>query len=207
MRRRIKLLSFAIISLFFSVTTLQAQSQNSLWLEKGKDNTLLVAEFKDSHPRHFNYLYVESELGSTETKSVYVLFSRDQKFWDKNIWIHGEFRTFAAFEEKVNTIFLLGPMFTLMDNKTGFVNLQTMYRYDGKSNAQVSLLSDLTYKRLYYTMFADFYGTDKLYMHSENRLFFNVYKCINIGCNVILMLNETEKQFKVKPLAVLRIDL
>ena len=207
MRQQIKLLSFTIILLFFSITTLQTQAQNSLWLEKRKDNTLLVAEFKDFHPRYFNYLYVESELGSTKTKSVYVLFSRDQKFWDENIWIHGEFRTFAAFEEKFNTIFLLGPMFTFMVNKTGFVNLQTMYRYDGKSNAQISLLSDLTYKRLYYTMFADFYGTDKLYMHSENRLFFNVYKCINIGCNVILMLNETEKQFKVKPLAVLRIDL
>lgn len=201
--KTIKLL-FVLIAMLLSSSV---NAQNSLWLEKGKDNTLLVAEFKDSKPRHFNYLYVESELGSTETKSVYVLFSRDQKFWDKNIWIHGEFRTFATYEEKVNTIFLLGPMFTLMDNKTGFVNVQTMYRYDGKSNAQVSLLSDLSYKRLYYTMFADFYGTDKLYMHSENRLFFNIYKCISIGGNLILMLNETEKQFKVKPLAVLRIDL
>ena len=61
MKRQIKLLSIAIISLFFSVATLQAQAQNSLWLEKGKDNTLLVAEFKDFHPRYFNYLYVESE--------------------------------------------------------------------------------------------------------------------------------------------------
>lgn len=192
--------------LMLTVGIVAIEAQNSIWLEEGK-NTLVVAEFKDSKDNVFNYLYVESEIKSGAAPSTYVLASRDQKWWDKNIWVHGEFRTFVGEEFLSNNIYLIGPMFGLAEGKLGFLNLQTMYRYDGKSNFQVTLLGDVEYKRIYYSMFLDTYGTDKFYAHSENRLFFKVVEPIRVGGNLIVTLNEVKKGFDFKPMAVVRIDL
>lgn len=185
---------------------MSADAQNSLWLEQGK-NTLLVFEFKDFKDDVFNYIYVESELKDSKTPSTYVLVSRDQKWWDKNIWIHGEFRTFVGEQFLNDNIYLIGPMFGLADGKLGFINLQTMYRYDGKSNFQATFLSDIEYKRILYSMYLDTYGTDKFYAHSENRLFFKLVNHVRIGGNLIVTLNEVKKGLDFKPMAELRIDL
>lgn len=195
-----------VLLLLAALVSLSINAQNSVWLEEGK-NTLVVAEFKDFKENVFNYLYVESEIKSGATPSTYVLASRDQKWWNKNIWVHGEFRTFVGNDFLSNNIYLIGPMFGLAEGKLGFLNLQTMYRYDGKSNFQVSLLSDIEYKRIYYSMFIDTYGTDKFYAHSENRLFIKLIDPVRIGGNLIITLNEVEKGFDFKPMAVLRIDL
>ena len=185
-----------------------AYSQNnSVWLERSKDKTLLVGEFKDIQERAFNYLYVESEIDSRESKSTYVLASTDRKWWDKNIWIHGEFRTFVSKDFSLDNIYLIGTNFELASGKTGFLNLQTMYRYDGKNNFQVSLLSDLEWKFIYYSMFLDTYGTDKFYAHSENRLFFKICKPVRIGGNLLVTLNEEEKGLKLTPMFLIRVDL
>lgn len=182
-------------------------AQNSIWLEKGKEDPLLVAEFKDSKDNVFNYLYVESELTNNITNSTYILASRDQKWWDKNIWVHGEIRTFIGKDFASDNIFLIGPMFGLLEGKYGFLNVQTMYRYDGKSNFQVSILSDVEYKSILYSMFLDTYGTDKFYAHTENRLFIKLFNPVRIGGNLVVTLNEVEKGIKLKPMAVIRIDL
>lgn len=195
-----------VLLLLITLLSLSVNAQNSVWLEEGK-NTLVVAEFKDAKDNVFNYLYVESEIKNSVTPSTYVLASRDQKWWDKSIWVHGEFRTFVGNDFLSNNIYMIGPMFDLAEGKLGFLNLQTMYRYDGKSNFQVSVLSDIEYKRIYYSMFLDTYGTDKFYAHSENRLFIKLIDHIRVGGNLIITLNETTKGFDFKPMAVLRLDL
>ena len=184
-----------------------SQDNNSIWLERAKERTLLVGEFKDSHDRSFNYLYVESEIDTRQTFSTYVLASTDRKWWDAPIFIHGEFRTFLTKDFSADNIYLIGPNFEVLSGKLGFLNIQTMYRYDGKNNFQVSVLTDVEYKRLYYTMFTDTYGTDKFYVHSENRLFFRIIKPIRIGANLLVTLNEEEKGLKLTPFAVVRVDL
>lgn len=184
-----------------------SQDNNSIWLERSKDKTLLVGEFKDIHERAFNYLYVESEIDSRDTKSTYVLGSTDRKWWDKNIWVHGEFRTFLSKDFSMNNIYLIGPNFEALSGKAGFLNVQTMYRYDGKNNFQVSILSDLEWKFIYYSMFLDTYGTDKFYAHSENRLFFRLFNPVRIGGNLIATLNEEEKGLKLTPMLLIRVDL
>lgn len=78
-----------LLSLLFVLISLCSYSQNSLWIEKGKDNPLVVFEYKDIKDNVFNYIYVESEISKNVTNSTYVLASRDQKWWDKPIWIHG----------------------------------------------------------------------------------------------------------------------
>ena len=57
-------------------------------------------------------------------------------------------------------------------------------------------------------MYTDFYGTDKLYILSENRFFFQVCKNIRIGANIELS-NKTINPdgFKIRPLGILRFDL
>ena len=138
-------------------------AQNSIWLEKGKGDALVVAEFKDiPNDNVFNYIYVESDFSnSNDTRSTYILASRDQKWWDTKIWIHGEIRSFVGKDFSTDNVFLIGTNNELVGNKYGFINLQTMYRYDGHSNCQVTLLSDWEYGRFFYSMYADFYGSDK----------------------------------------------
>jgi hypothetical protein len=199
-----KRISSLFLILFLSATLF---AQNSVWLEKGKETPLLVAEFKDAKDNVFNYLYVESELSNNITNSTYILASRDQKWWDKNIWVHGEIRTFVGKDFASDNIFLIGPMFGLLEGKYGFLNVQTMYRYDGKSNFQVSILSDVEYKSILYSMFLDTYGTDKFYAHTENRLFIKLFNPVRIGGNLVVTLNEVEKGIKLKPMAVIRVDL
>ena len=195
-----------ILILLLIAASVPSFAQNSVWLEEG-ENTLVVAEFKDFKEDVFNYIYVESEIKSGVAPSTYVLASRDQKWWKANIWVHGEFRTFVGKDFLSDNIYLIGPMFGLAEGKLGFLNLQTMYRYDGKSNFQVTLLSDVEYKRFLYSMYVDTYGTDKFYAHSENRLFIKLIDPVRIGGNLIVSLNEAKKGFDFKPMAVLRIDL
>ena len=186
----------------------KSNAQNSIWMEKGKGDALVVAEFKDIHEDVFNYIYVESDFSkSNDTRSTYVLASRDQKWWDTNVWVHAEIRSFVGNDFSADNVFLIGPNTELIGNKYGFVNLQTMYRYDGHSNCQVTLLSDWEYGRFFYSMYADFYGYDKTYMHTENRFFFKVIPHLRIGANLVLTSGEVCKGLDFKPMAVLRVDL
>lgn len=195
-----------IILMLLSVLYLNSNAQNSLWLEQG-ENTLIIFEFKDFKENVFNYIYTESEFKNNKTPSTYILASRDQKWWDKNIWIHGEFRTFVGDKFLTDNIYLIGPMFEIVGGKIGFINIQTMYRYDGKSNFQVTALSDVEYKKLFYSMYIDMYGTDNFYFHTENRLFIKLVNHVRIGGNVIATLNEEKKGLKIKPMFIIRIDL
>lgn len=183
-------------------------AQNSIWLEKGKGDALVVAEFKDIHDDVFNYIYVESDFSKhNDTRSTYVLASRDQKWWKTPVWVHGEIRSFVGQDFSTDNVFLIGPMFELTGGKLGFINLQTMYRYDGKSNFQITFLSDVESGRFFYSMYADFYVYDKLYMHTENRFFFKVIPHVRIGANLVLTNGEVSEHFDFKPMGVLRIDL
>lgn len=205
---RISKVRSLLIITFLMIFSVQSYSQNnSVWIERASNKTLLVGEFKDSHEHSYNYLYIESEIDSKQTNSTYVLASTDRKWWDAGIWIHGEFRTFLSKDFSANNIYLIGPNFDILSNKNGFLNVQTMYRYDGKNNFQVSLLSDIEWKFIYYSMFLDTYGTDKFYAHSENRLFFQIFKPIRIGGNLIVTLNEEEKGVKMTPMFLIRVDL
>ena len=186
-----------------------ASAQNSIWLEKGEGDALAVAEFKHfPNDNVFNYIYVELDISKyNNTRSNYLLISRDQKWWDMHLWIHGEFRSFVGKDFSADNIYLIGPMVELVGGKLGFINLQTMYRYDGSHNFQVTLLSDVEYKRFFYSMYADMYGSDRTYLHTENRFFFKVIPHLRVGANIVITSGEGNGDFYVKPMAVLRVDL
>ena len=200
-----------LLFLLLVMASIPSYSQNnSIWLEKGKGDALAVAEFKDfPNDNVFNYLYVELDISKyNDTRSTYILASRDQKWWDMRLWIHGEFRSFVGKDFSTDNVYLIGPMVELVGGKYGFLNLQALYRYDGKTNYQVTFLSDVEYKRFYYSMFADTYGSDDdLCVHSENRFFFKVIPCLRAGANIVITSKEGNGDFYIKPMAVLRIDL
>ena len=198
-----------LLFLLMIIVSIPSYSQNSIWLEKGKGDALAVAEFKNiPNDDVFNYIYVELDISKhNDTRSSYLLISRDQKWWDTRMWIHGEFRSFVGKDFSTDNIFMIGTNFEMTSGKIGFINLQMMYRYDGKSNFQITMLSDVEYNRFFYSMYADLYGTDKMHMHSENRLFFKVIPHVRIGANLDVTIWENDEKFHFKPMGVLRIDL
>lgn len=198
-----------IFTLFvlFSALTITGQNNYSVWLEKGEDFKV-VSETDLSGERNYNYIYGEIVTKSNQTTSAYLQILREQKWWNAPILIHVEFRSFLTDIEKVNNVYLAGTSFEVLDTKAGFFDIQTLYRYDGKNNCQVTLLNEWNYKRFRYSMYADFYGMDKLYILSENRFFFQLCKNIRIGTNIELsnyVINPDG--FKCRPLGVLRFDL
>lgn len=202
-----KLILIAVFIL--SALSLSAQNNNSysVWLEKGEDFKV-VTETDLSGDRNYNYIYGEIVTKDNKTTSAYLQILREQKWWNAPILIHAEFRSYINYNEKINNVYLIGTTFEIVDTKAGFIDIQTLYRYDGKNNYQLTLLSEWNYKRFKYTMYADFYGTDKLYMLSENRFFFQICKNIRIGANIELS-NKTVNPdgFKICPLGILRFDL
>ena len=199
-----------LLFLLLIIVSMPSYSQNnSIWLEKGKGDLLAVGEFKDiPNENVFNYLYAELGISKhNDTRSAYILLSRDQKWWDKHLWIHGELRSFVGKDFSTDNIYLIGPMFELTSGKIGFINLQTMYRQDKKANYQITVLSDAEYGRMFYSMYADVYGSDRVYLHSENRLFFKIIPHIRVGANILISSGEGNGDFYVKPMAVIRVDL
>lgn len=195
-----------LLLLFILFVSLNCFSQNSIWLEHGK-NTLAVIELNSAGDNYYNYLYLENELKDNNTLASYLLISRDQKFWKVPIYIHGEFRSYIGKDILTDNIYLIGPMFELTSGKLGYINLQTMYRYDGRNNYQVSLLGQFKYKRFLYDAYIDSYGTEKFQFESENRFFFKIIDPISIGCNFFVKLNIEKSGIEIKPMGLIRIDI
>lgn len=196
-----------VLFILFAFISIEAYAQdNSMWLQKGEDMKLTF-EFKNNKENVFNYLYAESVFDKDKTGSAYIQYARDQKWWEAPVYAHAEFRSFIDKDGISEMAFIVGPSFTLLDKSFGFMYLQPLYRYNGKHNYQLTLLTDMEYKRLYYTMFADMYGTEKVFLHSENRFFFKVVKSFRVGLNCILTVNELKNGIKIQPLGVIRIDL
>lgn len=196
-----------ILTIVFSSLFSYAQENYSVWIEKG-DEMKIVTETDLAGDRNYNYIYGEIVTESNQTTTAYLQILREQKWWNAPISIHAEFRSFLLEGEKVNNVYLIGTSFRTVDVNAGFIDIQTLYRYDTKNNAQLTLLSEWNYKRFRYSMYADFFGMDKLYMLSENRFFYQICGFIRIGANVELSNHVINMDgFKCRPFAVLRFDL
>ncbi len=197
------------IILFLTSLSLSAQMDNnySVWLEKGEDFKI-VAETDLSADRNYNYIYGEVVTKDNKTTSAYLQILREQKWWDAPVFVHAEFRSFLTNSEKINNVYLIGTSFEIVDNEHGFLDIQTLYRHDGKNNYQLTMLNEWNYKRFRYSMYADFYGVNKLYILSENRFFFKVCDNLRIGANIELSNNViNDNSFKCRPFGIIRFDL
>lgn len=168
----------------------------------------VVAETELHDENSMSFLYTELVVEDNRAASTYVQLFREQKFWEAPVYIHAEFRTFIAEQFLTNNVYMLGAAWGVFAKENGYITLEAMYRYDDRNNWQFTTVGGFTYKLISFSHYADFYGVDRLYMFSENKLFFQLSKNFKIGTNIELGLNTREgKKWSCFPFAVLRIDL
>lgn len=196
-----------ITTLLFVICSIAVGQSQNIQIAKGKE-LKVVAETELHDNNSMSFLYTELIVENNQTASTYVQLFREQKFWEYPIYIHAEFRTFIAEQFLTNNIYMLGAAWGVLAKENGYITLEAMYRYDDKNNWQFTTVGGFTYKLISFSHYADFYGADRLYMFSENKLFFQLFKNLKIGTNIELGLNTREgKKWSCYPFAVLRIDL
>lgn len=183
---------------------IEAQNVQISWGEELK----VIAETEMYDDNSMSFLYTELIVDNNKTASTYVQLFREQKFWEAPIYIHTEFRTFLAEQFLTNNIYMLGAAWGVAAKENWYITLEALYRYDDRNNWQFTTVGGFNYKKLSFSHYADFYGIDRLYMFSENKLFFQFTKHFKVGANIELGLNTREgKEWSCFPFAILRIDL
>lgn len=179
----------------------------NIQVAKGKE-LKVIAETELHDENSMSFLYTEVTLDNGKSTSSYVQLFREQKFWETPIYIHAEFRTFLAEQFLTDNIYMLGAAWGVMANDNSYITLEALYRYDGQNNWQFTTVGGFNYKRLSFAHYADFYGVGKIYIFSENKLFYQIAKHLKIGTNIELGLNTREgKRLSCYPFAIVRFDL
>lgn len=194
---------FALIICFIAIAG-DAQNIQIAYGEELK----VIAETELHDNNSMSFLYTELVIEDNKAASTYVQLFREQKFWEAPVYIHAEFRTFIAEQFLTNNVYMLGAAWGVLAKENGYVTLEAMYRYDDRNDWQFTTVGGFDYGRLSFSHYADFYGVDKLYVFSENKIFYQLSKHVKVGTNIELGLNAREnKEWSCFPFAVLRIDL
>lgn len=178
-------------------------------IEKSREELKFVFETEE-HPsdKVMNFMYAEAVIADNKAKTTYLQVFREQKWWDAPILLHAEFRTFIAENFCSNNIYLGGVAFQVINHHNCFLTLEALYRYDDTNNWQATAAYGLFKGRISFSGYSDFYGTKKLYLFSENKIFYRLTKNFQIGTNIELGLNTREgKEFSCFPFAVFRFDM
>ena len=176
-------------------------------LSWGKE-TKIIAETEKYDENSMSFLYTEQVLEANRATTAYVQLFREQKFWEAPIYLHAEFRTFLAEQFTTRNIYMLGFAWGALATESGYTTLEALYRYDDRSNWQFTFVSGYSKGWFTFSNYADFYGIDRLYMFSENKIFGRITNNLQLGLNLELGLNTREGQvFSCYPFAVLRVDL
>jgi hypothetical protein len=195
-----------LLATLFGLLFITGQSQNVqiAWGEEVK----VVAETELHDDNSMSFLYTELVVENNKAASTYVQLFREQKFWEAPVYIHAEFRTFIAEQFLTNNVYMIGAAFGVIAKENGYLTLEALYRYDDRNNWQFTTVGGFFYKDLSFSHYADFYGVDRLYMFSENKLFYQLSNHFKVGCNIELGLNTREgKKWSCYPFVILRIDL
>lgn len=113
-------------------------------------------------------LYAYSELAMYDTFSSYTQIFYEYKF--KPTSIHLEYRSFMSQGSKSENSFLLGVSQSVVSNDNVYLSIAPLYRYEKKHMWQLSAVYGCSYKNLAFDGYFDFYGDNKLYAFSENKL-------------------------------------
>lgn len=198
----------SIITILFALVPFFCVGQN-LQLEKSSEELKFVFE-TETHPSDnvMNFIYAEAVITDNKAETTYLQIFREQKWWDAPVLLHAEFRTFLAENFCANNVYLGGVAFQVINKHNKFLTLEALYRYDDKNNWQATAAYGVFWQKLSFSGYADFYGTNKLYLCSENKLFYKLTNNIQIGTNIEIGLNIREnKEFSCYPFAVLRLDM
>lgn len=179
-------------------------SAQDVQVEYGKEFKV-VGEVTPATDNSTSLVYTEVVINRNKAVSTYFQAFHEQKFWEAPIYIHAELRTFIGDGFKTPNIYYIGGAYGVAQGEKGFCTIEALYRHDGHSNWQATVCGAYAIGALSYDGYADFYGTDRLYMFSENRFLVRFLKKLQAGVNLELGLNTREgKTFSCYPFAVLK---
>lgn len=195
-----------ILTLTVALLSLASMAQN-IQVAWGKE-WKVVAETELHDENSMSFLYTELVVDDNKATSTYVQLFHEQKFWGVPIYIHAEFRTFIAEQFLTDNVYMLGAAWSVLANEWSYITMEALYRHDGRNNWQFTTVGGFDYGRWAFSHYADFYGTGKLYLFSENKLFYQLSTHLKVGTNIELGLNAREgKKWSCYPFALIRVDL
>ena len=196
---------FVLVFCFLSIVV---YGQN-IQVAKSSEELKIIAEIEThTTERVMNFIYAEAVIDNNKAANTYLQIFREQKWWDAPVLLHAELRTFIADGFLADNIYLGGVAFQLLNKQNSFITLEALYRYDGLNNWQATAAYGLFKGRISFSGYSDFYGTKKLYLFSENKIFYRLTKHFKIGTNIELGLNTREgKEFSCYPFAVIRFEM
>lgn len=183
---------FFLISIFLIQSiTLTAQeksdiSSSLMLLYSPIDGSGKVAsETTSIGKNHVGYAYAELAGFSGSIPEAYGQFFWEQKFWDKPIFIHTEYRGVATGSFYESTAYV-GAAYCIY-SKHGFFAFEplAMWKQGLGFGGQFSIVGGWEWKHLIVEHYTDLWKTHKMHtaidLYSQTRLFFKVYKQLSAG--------------------------
>lgn len=165
----------------------------------------IVGEVLAFRENSFTYMYCETPIRRGRAVSGYFQFFRQQKFWKAPVFLHAEFRTFVTKDFDTDNIYMAGGAWNFLTTSRGTVALELLYRYDGRSNYQLTLAANWAKGRWSYAGYADFFGPSTLHIFSENKMFADIYAGLALGVNLELGLRTVgDHTLSCRPFAAAR---
>ena len=134
---------------------------------------------------HVGYAYAELSGFSGSRAEAYGQFFWEQKFWDKPIYIHTEYRGLAADSFYESTAYA-GAAYCIY-SRHGYLALEplAMWKLRLGFGGQFSVVGGWEWKHFIIEHYTDLWKTHKmnspLDIYSQTRLFFKVYKRLSAG--------------------------
>lgn len=172
---------------------------SSVFVSYSTSNELrLISETTGNGENYVGYAYVElgtQPFSNGDSYWAYAQMFWEQKFWQRPIYFHAEYRTLLADGGRDDN-FYLGLAYTFGLDK-GFVALEPLYKYsrNGGHGMQFSVVGGCEWKYISLAYFSDIYRTSKMHvpltMYNECRLFFKV--CPRFHTGIIGMMDYSFK--------------
>ena len=134
---------------------------------------------------HVGYAYVELTGFRGGVSEAYGQFFWEQKFWDRPIFIHTEYRGVAAESFYESTAYLGGAY--CIYSKYGYLALEplAMWKQCSGFGAQFSIVGGWEWKHFIIENYTDIWKTHKMNtaidLYSQTRFFVKVYKRLSAG--------------------------
>lgn len=156
-----------------------------LWYSPLEGSGKVVTETTSIGKDNVGYVYAELTAFRSGSSEAYGQFFWEQKFWDKPIFIHTEYRGVVAGSFYESTAFV--GMAYCIYTKYGFLALEplAMWRQRLGFGGQFSVVGGWEWKRFVLEHYTDIWKTHKMDtaidVYSQTRLFVKVYKRFSAG--------------------------
>lgn len=149
------------------------------------DSGKVASETNSIGKHHVGYAYAELSRLRGGNLEAYGQFFWEQKFWDKPIFLHAEYRGLAAKNFYESSAYL-GAAYCLY-SKHGYLALEplAMWKQALGFGAQFSIVGEWEWKHVMLEQYTDLWKTHRtttaMELYSETRLFVKLYQPLSAG--------------------------